>query len=65
MSTEPISFNTEMNRMAALSCHPLAEQYRSLAMRLALTPGLTAESAVHLLQAAHVDSSRAPWRFGG
>ena len=52
---QPLNPNTELKRMAAMSRHPLAPTIRPLAERLAFTPGLSAESAVHLLEAAHSD----------
>lgn len=52
---QPLNPNVEMKRMAAMSRHPLAPSLRPLAERLAFTPGLSAESAVHLLEAAYGD----------
>jgi hypothetical protein len=52
---QPLNPNVEMKRMGAMAVHPLAPSLRPLAERLAFTPGLSAESAVHLLEAAHSD----------
>lgn len=49
----PLNPNVEMQRMAAISRHPLAPSLRPLAERLAFMPGMSAESAVRLLEIAH------------